>query len=82
MGAKENAAGLCLVTFRESKLGFEVERDFREEEGQMLCDLEYIEDKHVYVFTTDPIRPGKYRLAGEYFGLGKGEFAIALIDQY
>lgn len=82
MGTKENAAGLCLVTFREAKLGFEVERDYREEEGQLLCDLEYIEDKHVYVFTTDPIRPGKYRLAGEYFGLGKGEFAIALIDHY
>ncbi|HEX2957472.1 MAG TPA: hypothetical protein VHO70_11615 [Chitinispirillaceae bacterium] len=82
MGIKENAAGLCMVTFREAKLGYEVERDFREEEGQLLCEMEYIEDKYVYVFTTDPIRPEKYRLAGEYFGLGKGEFAIALIDEY
>ncbi len=91
MGNKQRVAGFLKVAFREAVLGFgvgpkvradNIDTDYNKEETRLLCKLEYLEDKYVYVFITDYTKQKKYRLFGEYFGLGNGDFAIGALDNH
>lgn len=81
MARKTNVASL-MMTFREAVFKFEVVPFYNTDDKQVLCDLEYIKDKYVYVFTTDPKNPDKYRLYNEYYGVGEGNFRIAVLMKY
>lgn len=64
------------VAFRKAVLEYEVVRDYKTEDVNILCSVEYVEDRYVYVFITDPEEPSKYKFFQEYYGLGQGAFAI------
>jgi hypothetical protein len=70
---------MLMMAFREAVFKFEVVSFYNTDDKQVLCDLEYVNDKYVYVFTTDPDNPGKYMLYNEYLGVGEGNFKIALL---
>ncbi|NLD50898.1 MAG: hypothetical protein GX660_27465, partial [Clostridiaceae bacterium] len=77
MAKKDNV--MLMMAFRETVFKFDLVSFYNTDDKLVLCDLEYIKDKYVYVFTTDPSDSSKYRLYNEYLGVGDGNFKISLL---